>query len=169
MNFLNDLGFGKQIQRSQRIAGMLQQNDRSGLTLVELAIVILVIGIIMTIVVVNLDFGVIDKAKIQQVKTQRNTFTSKMKIHSMEGNAPIQENDPITVLEGVDEDAGKDPFGRLYFFCLSSSGKMHICSYGKDGEQGGEGENQDFYLTGSIKNWPDWLQGKKKEEGGEED
>lgn len=149
--------------RAIRFAHLSRGKDRTGLTLVELAIVILVIGIIMTIVVVNLDFGVIDKAKIQQVKTQRNTFRSKMKIHSMEGNAPIQEGDKITILDGVDEDGGKDPFGRLYIFCRSDTGKMHICSLGADGEPGGEGENQDFFLTGQIKNWPAWLQNKKSD------
>jgi hypothetical protein len=40
--------------------------------------------------------------------------------------------------------------------CSDTSGRLHICSYGKDGQVGGEGENQDFYIDDKS-SWPDWL------------
>jgi len=47
----------------------LKQNIRKGLTLFELALVLLVLGIIIGIVYANLDIGVVDKAKKVKSKT----------------------------------------------------------------------------------------------------
>ncbi|MCB1172397.1 MAG: type II secretion system protein GspG [Leptospiraceae bacterium] len=154
------------LKSSPRARRLLSDADRAGLTLVELAIVILVIGIIMTIVVMNLDFSVVDKGKILAVKSQRMNLMNKLKIYEME-NPPLNEGDDLGSIDGVNEEMLNDPWSRPYFICRADSGQRHICSYGADGEQGGEGENQDFYLTGNPKEWPAWLRGKK--EGEEEE
>jgi len=143
----------------------LKHNLRKGLTLFELALVLLVLGIIIGIVYANLDIGVVDKAKKLKVKQVQSKQLPVLVQKYEEEVAPLNDGDSLEILtkkqEGsnwdpVDEEILKDPWNRFYVMCSDTSGSLHICSYGKDGQVGGDGENQDFYLDDKS-SWPDWL------------
>jgi len=143
----------------------LKQNIRKGLTLFELALVLLVLGIIIGIVYANLNIGVVDKAKKLKVKQVQAKQLPILVQKYEEEVAPLNDGDSLEILtnkqEGsnwdpVDEEILKDPWNRFYVMCSDTSGRLHICSYGKDGQVGGEGENQDFYIDDKS-SWPDWL------------
>lgn len=140
---------------------------RRGLTLIELSIVILVIGIIMTVVLVNLDFGVAEDARrtqVQSAATQLQTYWNRYEF----SHGQIREGQDLTILADpteaaagwrtIDERLVQDPWGNPYFICRDNRGARQICSYGQDGQPGGEGPDSDFYLT-DRSSWPDWLQG----------
>ena len=142
---------------------------RRGLTLVELAIVILVLGVIMAIVFSNLDLTALDKAKVLAVKSSSKVLPLRMQQFEMD-NPSLQDGQSLTVLakktasnpNPVDEDSILDPWRNPYFICLDDLGDKQICSYGADAEFGGENENADFYLTDKS-SWPTWLSGKVQE------
>ena len=135
----------------------------SGLTLIELAIVILVLGIIMAIVYTGINPGsVIDKARVLRVKSVAQQLRVQMQLYeSKYPRIPLQSD--LTILTqdqdgwvGMREDDVLDPWNKPYFICADEKGKRQICTYGEDGQAGGENENQDFYLT-NEKSWPQWL------------
>lgn len=141
---------------------------RRGLTLVELAIVILVLGVIMTIVIANLDLGIIDDAKKLQVKNAAKTLEFTMRRYEMD-SAALTDGTRLGVLaqknpnnpgwRPVDESLVMDPWGEEYFICLDDLSQKQICTYGADRQPGGAGEAQDFFLTDKT-SWPSWLSGK---------
>ncbi|MEQ9362936.1 MAG: type II secretion system protein GspG [Leptospirales bacterium] len=141
---------------------------RRGLTLVELAIVILVLGVIMTIVIANLDLGIIDDAKKLQVKNAAKTLEFTMRRYEMD-SAALTDGTRLGVLaqknpnnpgwRPVDESLVMDPWGEEYFICLDDLSQKQICTYGADRQPGGAGDAQDFFLTDKT-SWPAWLSGK---------
>lgn len=145
---------------------------RRGLTLVELSIVILVLGILMVVLFANLDIGVADKAQRLQVISASKQLKIWWNQYEYEYNQ-LEEGTAMSVLSEksseapgwrpVDEQLTMDPWKRPYFICLDENGDRQICSLGADGEAGGEGNNQDFYLT-EKSSWPAWLSQKKTEE-----
>ena len=141
------------------------EEERKGLTLVELAIVLLVLGIIMGMVYGSLDFSAVDKAKVLGVKNNARKLQAYLQMYETE-NGRLEELTPLTAIVGkspVDEEGVEDPWNNPYFICSDEQGQRQICSYGADGEQGGDGENQDFYLT-DKNSWPAWLSGETQEE-----
>ncbi|MDW7975733.1 MAG: type II secretion system protein GspG [Leptospiraceae bacterium] len=138
---------------------------RKGLTLFELALVLLVLGIIIGIVYASLDLGVVDKAKVLKVRDVQAKQLPILVSQFEEEVSPLNEGDTLELLtkphpetswKPVDEDTVKDPWNRFYVICSDNEGNLHICSYGKDGQIGGEKENQDFYLD-DKNTWPEWL------------
>lgn len=146
---------------------------RKGLTLVELAIVLLVLGIIIGIVYANLDFTVIDKAQRQAVISSSDTLKMQLEMYESETGNTLNEGDPLSILSQKDpsnptwspikSNAVMDPWKKPYYICNDENGIQQICSKGKDGTEGGDGENADFVLTDES-TWPAWLSGKKQEQ-----
>ena len=150
--------------RLRRKARRLQNRIRKGLTLVELAIVLMVLGVIIAIVYSSLDTSAVDDAKITMFPAQAAKIEMEWKQYENrvaqipEGNAltVLSQNDPQNGWRGIDEKATKDMWGKPFFICMSEQGYREICTYGADGQPGGEGENADFYVTDSS-SWPKWL------------
>jgi general secretion pathway protein G len=145
---------------------------RRGLTLVELAIVILVLGIIMTIVIASLDFGIVDDAKKMQVQYASKTLEISLRRYEMD-NPALEDGTRLGILaqrnpnnptwRPVDDKLVLDPWAQEYFICQDDLGQKQICSYGADRAPGGTGENQDFFLTDKS-SWPTWLSGKSDQQ-----
>ena len=141
-----------------------KRKSRKGLTLVELAIVLLVLGVIIGIVYANLDTGAVDNAKITMFPAQAAQLEMQWKQYENrvgqvpEGNSleVLSQNDRENGWDGIDEKTVKDMWGNPYFICMSQQGYREICTYGADGQPGGEGENADFYVTDKS-SWPAWL------------
>jgi general secretion pathway protein G len=149
----------------------LKKHGRRGLTLVELAIVVLVLGVIMGIVFYNLRGTATDvmtsAKKLQVAQFQANQLPRKLDEFRDAGGDVNPGQDLTILLQEIPESSYKpakeelimDPWGRPYFICQGEDGTDRICSLGRDGREGGEGENADFQLD-DERTWPDWL--KKK-------
>ena len=164
--FLSDMKNNKAAAKLQRTrqTGLIW---RRGLTLIELAVVMLVLGIIMAVVYGSLDVsGTTKSAKKLQIKSTATTLEAKLSFYESE-NGNLSDGSKLSVLtqstatwKGLKEDQVLDPWKKLYFICTDNAGNRQICSYGSDGVPGGKGESTDFYLTDES-SWPGWLKGKK--------
>jgi general secretion pathway protein G len=140
---------------------------RRGLTLVELAIVLLVLGVILGIVAYSLRDAadVISTTKVMKVtKVQAIQLPLEMD-KFREAGGEINPGDELTVLtqqipgssfKPLPEDMVVDPWNRPYFICQGEDGSDRICSRGEDNQDGGEGKDADFQLE-DRNTWPDWL------------
>ncbi len=123
-------------------------NNRKGMSLVEIMVVIAIIGVLMTVIAVNVT-GFLDDANVSSTKIQINNIEKALVAYSAKHKGKY----PGTA-EGLDaakkyfpnsttpSDAWGAPF-RYY----SPSGKnaYEIISLGKDGKEGGEDADADIY------------------------
>ena len=124
---------------------------RRGFTLAELMVVIVILGLLATLVVKNVVPALftarrtIAKTEIQNIAAAIDLFTIK--------NGRLPEN--LDVLIQPDENGVRwlkdrekiplDPWGFEYWYKPDDRGyTFEIGSYGKDGEPGGEGDNEDM-------------------------
>lgn len=136
------------------------RNLRSGFTLMELSVSLVVMGAIMTLVYSNIDFSILEKVRRLQVETDRQKLTPMWAWYENE-HGPIGQGTKLVDLDGkfpLSVESLRDPWGTSYFICLDFDFKKQICSLGADRETGGMGMDMDFYLT-DKKSWPPWLRG----------
>ncbi len=149
----------------------LGRPSRRGLTLVELAIVLLVLGIIMGIVFSSLDLSVTDKAV--KLKINAHGTLVPVKLQEYESTVgPLGDRASLSVLaqksaenpawNPVKEDLILDAWGNPYQIRLNEAGERQIWSLGEDKQEGGEGKSADFCITDKA-TWPPWLSGKAQQ------
>ena len=142
--------------------------SRRGLTLVELAIVLLVLGIIMAIVFSSLDLTVTDKAVRLQIKAASNMVPIKVNeyestVGQLEDRASLailaQKSAENPAWTPVKQDLILDSWKNPYQIRVNEAGEKQIWSLGADKQEGGEAKNADFCITDET-TWPAWLSGK---------
>jgi general secretion pathway protein G len=135
-------------------------NEReAGFTLIELMVVIVIIGLLTTIVVVNV-MPAQDKAMVQKARTDVALLEQAVERYRLDN---LAYPDQITAL--IDPPAGlarperyarggyvkrlpEDPWGQAYQYASPGRhGPFDVYSLGADGREGGEGEDAD------IGNW----------------
>ena len=127
-----------------------------GFTLVEILVVIIIIGLLAALVGPKL-FGKVTGAKQKAAKAQIELFGTALDAFRLDvGRYPTTEEGLKALREipsGVENWRGpylpkeipSDSWGRRYIYkCPGEHGEYDIISYGADGVQGGEGENQDI-------------------------
>ena len=137
---------------------MMDERER-GFTLIELMVVIVIIGLLTTIVVVNV-MPAQDKAMAQKAKADVALLDQAVERYRLDN---LAYPDEITAL--VEPPAGlarperyarggyvkrlpEDPWGQAYRFASPGRhGRFDVYSLGADGREGGEGEDAD------IGNW----------------
>jgi general secretion pathway protein G len=135
---------------------MRKRIKRRGFTLIELMIVIIIIGLLAGLVGPKL-FGKLTQAKQKAAKAQIELFGTALDAFRLDvGRYPTTEEGLKALREkpsGVEEwkgpylpkDIPLDPWGRPYLYkCPGDHGEYDLLSYGLDGVEGGEGENQDI-------------------------
>lgn len=141
----------------REIRGQMPKPDRNaGFTLIELMVVMIILGLLAALVAPRF-VGKVGKAKVKTAKAQIELLGSALDDFRLDnGRYPTTE-------EGLDalrhkppglpnwdgpylpKEVPLDPWGRPYHYkCPGEHGDYDLFSYGKDGVQGGEKENQDI-------------------------
>ena len=119
-----------------------------GMTLIEIMVVVVILGLIAAAVAVNV-VGSLGEAKIKQAKTDLHTIENCLDLYKVDkGRYPSTEEGIQAVVAAGKCKAGlKDPWGRDYVYMYP--GQTHpesfdIKSYGADGQPGGDGDSADI-------------------------
>ena len=147
---------------SLRWGDVKKSDEEAGFTLVELMVVIVIIGLLATIVVINVlpsqDRAMAEKAKAdvalleQAVEMYRlDNLTYPTTTDSLQAlvSPPASLAQPQRYRQGgYIRRLPDDPWGRAYLYSQPGrNGPFDIYTLGADGQEGGEGENAD------IGNW----------------
>lgn len=135
------------------------QREERGFTLVELMVVIVIIGLLATVVMINV-LPSQDKAMVTKARADIATLEQAMEMYRLDNltypaggdglNALVAAPPGLTQSEryrpgGYIRNLPKDPWGRPYQLAVpGKSGPFDITSLGADGAPGGEAENADI-------------------------
>jgi general secretion pathway protein G len=129
-------------------ASVLRKRSR-GFTLLELIVVITIIGLLGTMVVVKVG-GVLFKANKTKVQADLRAIVKGAEtFHALSGYYPetieelVSGRDQNGEAVGTELELNKDPWGNDYVYELID-GKPHAMCYGRDGQIGGENDDQDY-------------------------
>jgi general secretion pathway protein G len=146
------------MRRTKRIVNKV----RRGFTMVELMAVLVIIGLLASVVALNV-IGKIDKAKVTATKASLKMLHNAVIQFKLDtGRFPteeeglsvlvVQPDDVTNYPEGgyletteVPKDGWKNDF--IYQLYPESGKPFVIISYGADGQEGGEDNNADLYST----------------------
>jgi general secretion pathway protein G len=133
-----------------------KKRREEGFTLVEILIVVIIIGLLAALVGPKL-FGKVSGAKLKAAKAQIELFGTALDTFRLDlGRYPTAEEGLKALREkpsGTESWQGPylpkeipvDPWGRPYVYkSPGDHGDYDLLSYGLDGAEGGEGENQDI-------------------------
>jgi len=138
----------------------LSRKHVSGMTLIEILVVLVLIGIVLGIVGGNF-IGRGEKAKADAAKIEIGQIGQSLDLFKLEvGRYPSSQEGLqalVSAPAGVANWNGpywkkstlpKDPWGNEYKYSSpGQSGAYDILSYGADGKEGGEGANKDISST----------------------
>jgi len=139
--------------------GKPENPGETGLTLIEMLIVLVIIGVVAGLVVVNV-MGRPDEARATTAKADIKTLSAALAMYRLDnGDYPTTSQglkalheQPTTApvpaaWRAYVQDPPQDPWGRDYVYAAEGGG-FTITSLGKDGKQGGEGVDADITSRG---------------------
>jgi general secretion pathway protein G len=144
-----------------KIHGKRRRED--GFTLVELMVVIVIIGVLATIVAINvIPSG--DKARVTRAKADIQTIEGALDMYKLQNGAYPTTAQGLQALVTAPEGANpatyqaggylkghgvpQDPWGHPYLYAAPGQhGEADVWTYGRDGKEGGTGPDAD------IGNW----------------
>ena len=134
---------------------------RKGFTLLEIMIVLVILGTLITIFIVSIDTGDEEQMKLHSLTSRSQIKTALLRFRQACGRYPT-ENEGLAVLAGTivpeNEDCSqkkyvlnknllKDYYKNDYVYSISEDGQYQIISLGADGKEGGEGKNADVDIN----------------------
>ena len=139
------------------------ENDRKkqqGFSLIELLIVMVIIGLLASLVGPKM-FGKVGKSKQKSAKAQISMFETALDMYRLDMGKYPTDDMGLRALRAKPDGAADDtkwdgpylpkeipldPWGNEYqYHSPSEHGDYEIFSYGADGAEGGEGEDQDIF------------------------
>lgn len=133
--------------------------EEEGFTLVELMVVIVILGLLATVVLINV-LPSQDRAMATKARADIATLEQAMEMYRLDNFSYPNQGDGLQALAaapasaqpgryrsgGYIKNLPSDPWGRPYQLAVPGrSGPFDIFSLGADGAPGGEGENADIY------------------------
>ncbi len=141
---------------------MTQTHDEEGFTLVELMVVIVIIGLLATVVIVNV-LPSQDRAMKEKAKADIALIEQAVEMYRIDNFSYPRPEDGLRALQSPPDAVAStgryrpggylrrlpnDPWDRPYQYrAPGRAGPFEVFSYGADGQEGGDGENAD------IGNW----------------
>ncbi len=140
-----------------------RRRAEEGFTLVELMVVIVIIGLLATVVMINV-LPSQDRAMETKARADISTLSQAMEMYRLDNLSYPTGGDGLQALVAppASAQAGRyrpggyvrslpqDPWGRPYQLAVpGKSGPFDIYSLGADGAPGGSGENADIYADGA--------------------
>ena len=138
--------------------------DENGFTLVELMVVIVIIGLLATVVMINV-LPSQDKAMTTKARADIATLEQAMEMYRLDNLTYPAPGDGLNALASPPAGAAaagsyrpggyirslpKDPWGRPYQLAVPGRrGPFDVYSLGADGAPGGQAENADIYGSDS--------------------
>ena len=140
-----------------RQAGTRRAGSRGGFTLVELLVVLVILGLIAAIATPQV-IKYLGRANTDAARIQIDRLAGVLDLYRLElGDYPSEDTGLEALVErppGAERWNGpyikkaeslKDPWGKPYLYRYPGEhGDYDLYSLGKDGREGGEGENQDL-------------------------
>ncbi|WP_254913711.1 type II secretion system major pseudopilin GspG [Sphingobium sp. Z007] len=139
-----------------------RRSAEHGFTLVELMVVIVIIGLLATIVAINV-IPATDTARVEKAKADIATIEQALEQYRLDnltypaGSDGLQAllNPPASLAQpqryrrgGYIKKLPDDPWGRAYVYTVPGrKGAFDISSLGADGQPGGDQENADIYSS----------------------
>ena len=121
--------------------------DEEGFTLVELMVVIVIIGLLATVVVINV-LPATDRAARTKAEADIATLEQAVEMYRLNSlRYPSAEQGLQAVVDaGFVRRLENDPWGNPYRYVVPGPGgtPFAVISLGADGREGGEGENADI-------------------------
>ena len=140
----------------------VRRSAEHGFTLVELMVVIVIIGLLATIVAINV-IPATDTARVEKAKADISTIEQALEQYRLDNltypagsdglqallNPPASLAQPQRYRRGGDiQKLPDDPWGRAKVYTVPGrKGAFDISSLGADGQPGGESENADIYSS----------------------
>ena len=124
-----------------------KRDGEEGFTLVELMVVIVIIGLLATVVVINV-MPATDRAALTKAKADIATLEQGVEMYRLNklSYPAAGEGLQAVVKEGYVKRLPQDPWGNPYQYVTPGrdGGSFDIFSHGADGREGGEGEDADI-------------------------
>ena len=135
------------MERQVRMRRSRGAERQRGMTLIEIMVVIVIMGMIASAV----GLSVVEQmrvAKRQTAKADLQTIASGLKLFfSQKGKYPGSSEGLPALVAGSQLDVlPKDPWGNPYVYLLEGSSDFSVTSYGADGQPGGQGDDEDLVL-----------------------
>ena len=139
-----------------------RRGEEDGFTLVELMVVIVIIGLLGTIVAINV-FGALGTSNVAKAKADISTLESALEQYRLDNLTYPGTGDGLNALVappaglaqperyrmgGYIKKLPNDPWGHPYQYAAPGrKGAFDIYTLGADGQTGGQGENADIYSS----------------------
>ena len=131
----------------QRLKRRLARKREDGFTLVEMMVVIVIIGLLATIVIINV-MPAADRAAVTKARADISVIDQAVQLYRIDNlrYPTSEEGIQALVTAGHLRRVENDPWGRPYVYAAPGAGGQPytISTLGADGREGGEGENADI-------------------------